>query len=327
MVQVLRFRYQVPFRSRPPLSSILLPLPSYSPSSIRGLALADAVSDLVAKEAIDPAPPTSGFYSRLLVTPEVTGDRPLTPQRFCGCRPLSYGDYTDRSPVSLCGRLDGVPGSPGRLPPGSGSAIFSLVSEVLRREVGLPVPRALFWPVDGSSGIHPRHGPCLHDHASSWVPDSPVSRRLAGPCFHLPGDCAGEGFSSLALSTCRDPFQSPQALVGSQPDPGLLRNDDSVFSFEGFPDPLDGFRSCLFFFRPFFPPTFIRSQFGVNSWESCRLCWPWFRVRGFTCGLFNSASMSQVVFSWRILWWHGIPTAVRIFCGGPTSPIFKPACP
>ena len=72
VVQVLRFGYQVPFRSRPPLSSVLLPLPSYSPSSIRGLALTDAVSDLVSKEPIEPAPPTPGYYSRLFVTPKVT---------------------------------------------------------------------------------------------------------------------------------------------------------------------------------------------------------------------------------------------------------------
>ena len=73
VVQVLQFGYQVPFRSLPPLSHIPLPLPSYSPSSIRGLALTAAVSDLLAKEAIELAPPLPGFYSRLFVTPKVTG--------------------------------------------------------------------------------------------------------------------------------------------------------------------------------------------------------------------------------------------------------------
>ena len=73
VVQVLHFGYQVPFRSLPPLSPVPLPLPSYSPSSIRGLALTAAVSDLLAKEAIELAPPSPGFYSRLFVTPEVTG--------------------------------------------------------------------------------------------------------------------------------------------------------------------------------------------------------------------------------------------------------------
>ena len=73
VVQVLRYKHRVPSRSRPPLSLVPLPLPSYSPKSIRGLALADAVSDLVAKEAIELAPPSPGFYSRLFVTPKVTG--------------------------------------------------------------------------------------------------------------------------------------------------------------------------------------------------------------------------------------------------------------
>ena len=73
VVQVLCFGYQVPFRSLPPLSHVPLPLPSYSPSSIRGLALTAAVSDLLAKEAIELSPPSPGFYSRLFVTPKVTG--------------------------------------------------------------------------------------------------------------------------------------------------------------------------------------------------------------------------------------------------------------
>ena len=55
------------------LSHVPLPLLSYSPSSIRGLALTAAVSDLLAKEAIKLAPPSPGFYSRPFVTPKVTG--------------------------------------------------------------------------------------------------------------------------------------------------------------------------------------------------------------------------------------------------------------
>ena len=60
------------------LSHVPLPLSSYSPSSIRGLALSTAVADLLAKEAIELAPPSPGFYIRLFVTPKVTrGWRPV----------------------------------------------------------------------------------------------------------------------------------------------------------------------------------------------------------------------------------------------------------
>ena len=73
VVQVLRFGYIIPFHSPPPLSSTPIPLPSYTPSSIRGVALAAAVKDLLSKGAIEPSSSGPGFYSRLFVTLKVTG--------------------------------------------------------------------------------------------------------------------------------------------------------------------------------------------------------------------------------------------------------------
>ena len=73
VLEVLRFGYQVPFLSTPPLSDFPIPHPSYSPSSIRGLTLTAAVADLHEKGAIELAPPSPGYYSRLFVTPKVTG--------------------------------------------------------------------------------------------------------------------------------------------------------------------------------------------------------------------------------------------------------------
>ena len=73
VVEVLRFSYRVPFLSTPPLSDVPIPLPNYSPSSIREIALTAAVADLHEKGAIELAPPSPGYYSRLFVTPKVTG--------------------------------------------------------------------------------------------------------------------------------------------------------------------------------------------------------------------------------------------------------------
>ena len=73
VVQVLRWGYRLPFVSRPRLSAVPLPLPSYSANSVRGLALSAAVSDLRTKDAIEPASSDPGFYSRLFVTLKVTG--------------------------------------------------------------------------------------------------------------------------------------------------------------------------------------------------------------------------------------------------------------
>ena len=76
----------LPFVSRPCLSAVPLPLTSYSPGSVRGIALSVEVLDLRAKDAIEPASPDPGFYSRLFLTPKVTG----------GWRPVIYLSHLNR---------------------------------------------------------------------------------------------------------------------------------------------------------------------------------------------------------------------------------------
>ena len=66
------------FSRRPPLSDQPLPMPSYSPSSIRGRALEKEFLDLLHKGAIEQAPQTPGFYSRLFVVQKDSGSwRPI----------------------------------------------------------------------------------------------------------------------------------------------------------------------------------------------------------------------------------------------------------
>ena len=72
-MEVLRFGYRIPFRVIPFLSRVPIPLPSYSPSSIRGMALSDVVADLQEKAAVELAPSSPSYYSCLFVTPKVTG--------------------------------------------------------------------------------------------------------------------------------------------------------------------------------------------------------------------------------------------------------------
>ena len=50
-----------------------LPMPSYSPPSIRGKALEQEFQDLLCKQAIEQAPQTPGFYSRLFVVQKDSG--------------------------------------------------------------------------------------------------------------------------------------------------------------------------------------------------------------------------------------------------------------
>ena len=71
--------YCLPFLSTPPLSNVLIPLPSYSPTSIKGAALEEVTLGLIAKGAVELAPlPSPGFYSRLFVVWKTSGSwRPV----------------------------------------------------------------------------------------------------------------------------------------------------------------------------------------------------------------------------------------------------------
>ena len=72
-MEVLRLGYRVPFVSDPPLSAVPIPLPSYSPSSIKGKALQGEIEALIAKGAVELAPSSPSFYSRLFVVQKASG--------------------------------------------------------------------------------------------------------------------------------------------------------------------------------------------------------------------------------------------------------------
>ena len=76
---MLREGYCLPFLRTPPLSNVPIPLPSYSPSSIKGAALEEVTLGLIAKGAVELVPlPSPGFYSRLFVVWKTSGSwRPV----------------------------------------------------------------------------------------------------------------------------------------------------------------------------------------------------------------------------------------------------------
>ena len=79
MVEVLRVGYCLPFLSTPPLSTAPIPMPSYSPNSIKGAALEEVTLGLVVKGVVELAPlPSPGFYSHLFIVWKTSGSwRPV----------------------------------------------------------------------------------------------------------------------------------------------------------------------------------------------------------------------------------------------------------
>ena len=78
VVEALRVGYRIPFDRRPPLSKRPLSLPAYSPQSIKGVALTQELQNLLRKGAVEPAPQSPGFYSRLFLVQKASGSwRPI----------------------------------------------------------------------------------------------------------------------------------------------------------------------------------------------------------------------------------------------------------
>ena len=78
VVEALRVGYRIPFDRPPPLSECPISLPAYSPHSIRGVALNQELQNLLRKGAVEPAPQSPGFYSRLFLVKKASGSwRPI----------------------------------------------------------------------------------------------------------------------------------------------------------------------------------------------------------------------------------------------------------
>ena len=77
-MEVLWEGYCIPFLKPPPLSAESIPMPSYTPASIKGAAL-EVTLALITKGAVELAPlPSPGFYSRLFVVWKTSGSwRPV----------------------------------------------------------------------------------------------------------------------------------------------------------------------------------------------------------------------------------------------------------
>ena len=241
VVEVLWFGYRLPFRVLPTLISGSHSTPQLFPHLHPG----DSFDNCDSRSLCEGGSRTSPLGSRVLQSPIcypeshwglAAGNRSLLPQPFGPRFQFSHGDFRFGSPVSSSGGLDGVLGSPGRLPSGSGASVIVPLLAVLRGVFGSPVSRAVLRPFVSPAGLHAGHGPGLCHHAPLRVPHPAVPGRLARPRLLVSRGCAGEGLPSLALSGARDLGESLQELPRSFPDFRLSGDEFSNSSFEGFPD-------------------------------------------------------------------------------------------
>ena len=173
------------------------------------------------------------------------GYRSVLPQPFCSTGAFPHGDGPVCPPIHQIWRLDDFSRPSGRLPPSSCSPSVQEVSAFLPRRSGVSVSGSMLWFVIRTSSLHSCHGPGLLCHASFWVPDPSLFRRLVGPWILPVGDHAGEGLPSRSMCRARDSRQLAEELPHAFSALGLPGDDSSVFSFEGFSDSSPGAEGSL----------------------------------------------------------------------------------
>ena len=182
------------------------------------------VVDLQEKDAVELAPSSPGYYSRLFVTPKVTGGwRPAIDLSRLN-RSVDVSHFYMETSQSVLQYL-----RPGYwmvsldlqdaylqvlLHPSSHHYLRFCVGDAVLQFRSLCFSLSSF---NGSADIYPCHGPGLLANASLRLQDPPVLERLARPRILIPGDCAGEGLIWLCqeLGICINiakssltPFQS-----------------------------------------------------------------------------------------------------------------------
>ena len=240
MVEVLRVGYCLPFLSTPPLSNAPLPMPSYSPTSIKGAALEEVTLALVAKGAVELAPlPSPGFYSRLFVVRKTSWSwRPVIDlshlNRFVDVSPFQMEDHSVCAPVGVSGGLDGLHRSQGSVSSGAGASCFSSLSTLRLPRQGLSVQSSMFWPLHGSAGLHQGHGSCFRHSPFYGYPHEALPRRLARPVILSRVPRPGSSDCSPPLSQVGDCGQSSKVQPDSIAGCPVSRGDDRRHIFQGF---------------------------------------------------------------------------------------------
>ena len=184
-MEVLREGYRIPFHCPPPLSTEPIPMPSYNPSSTKGVALEEVTLDLIAKGAVELAP----LPSLRLLQPSVrglenlrvvaSGHRSPDPQSLRGCVTLPDGDHSVSPPFRPSGRLDGLHRSSGSLLAGSGTSGIASLPPLCGLWPSISVQGVVFRPIHGPAGFHTGHGSCFCHPPLAGYPLASLPRRLA----------------------------------------------------------------------------------------------------------------------------------------------------
>ena len=165
---------------RPSASSIRTSSLPYSPQSIKGVALTQELQTLLRKGAVQPAPQSPGFYSRLFLVQKASGvvaphHRSVDPER------LPHGNSSVGPSVHPPGRLDDLSRPAGRPPAGSSSSRFASVSSLRGNREVVSVQGPLLRSYNRAPSLHEDYGVSSRHPPQVWGQDASLPGRLAHP--------------------------------------------------------------------------------------------------------------------------------------------------
>ena len=318
--------YRIPFSSPPPLSRVPVPIPSYSPTSTKGKALRVEVLSLVEKGAVELAPPSPGYYSRLFVVWKATGL----------WRPVIYPSLLNRFVVHTWFKMETDQLVLCAVRMGDWMVFIDLKDVYLQVSVhpdsrrflvcsgwtGLSFQSPMFWFFHGPSGVHQGHGSCVSHSSRPGSPDTLVSGRLVSPRLVQEGGLVGKGRNSEPLSPAWHHGQSGQVSPQSLSYSHVSWDIDREPLFEGF-SLRRGFRPFGHSSPNFYPAGGKASLPGGAFCVVSPLFAFWCQGVGFVCAPFNWSSITIGISRTSLSWFLGLPRTSWTLCGGLTATTFS----
>ena len=236
VVEVLRVGYRIPFDRRPPLSERPLSLPAYSTQSIKGVALTQELQNLLRKGAVEPAPQSPGFYSRLFLVQKASGSwRPIIDLSTLNDYVTSSHFHMETPQSVLCSIRPGnwmvSLGPAGRLPAGSCSSRFASLSSLRGRGKDVPVQGPLFRSHNRAPSLHENYGSRFRHPPQVWGQDASLPGRLAHPGLFEARLFTVEGQAPDSMHRTWHPGQPHEIVSSSHSVTSVSRHGDSVSAF------------------------------------------------------------------------------------------------
>ena len=231
VVEVLRVGYRIPFDRRPPVSERPLSLPAYSPQSIKGVALTQELQTLLRKGAVEPAPQSPGFYSRIFLVQKASGSwRPIIDLS-------TLNDYVTSSHFHM-----ETPQSILRsIRPGDWMVSLDLQDAYLQvpvhhdslrgRRKDVPVQGPLFRSHNRAPSLHENYVSGFRHPPQVWGQDASVPGRMAHPGLFGARLFTVEGQAPDNMHRTWHPGQPHEIVSSSHSITSVSRHGDSVSAF------------------------------------------------------------------------------------------------